>query len=304
MKSKKTKILVTGSAGFIGSHIYDILFGMGHEVYGIDDLSGGFLRNVSQKNFFTKLDLRDRAKVAVYIEKLKPEIIFHLAADATEGRSQFTPFSAIDRNILAYTNLLVPAIKHGLKKMILTSSMSVYGAQQTPFNEDMIPQPEDIYGIAKTAMEQKTRVMGKVYDFKYVIIRPHNVYGPRQNLSDPYRNVVGIFINRLLHGKNFYIYGDGKQKRAFSHIDDVAPAMIKAGFNKNTEGLAVNIGSSSPVTLNYLANIILSSFFPGGTVPNRFKPTYLSARPQEVKYAYCSHKIAEKFLDFQPKTDL
>jgi len=304
MKSKKTKILVTGSAGFIGSHIYDILFGMGHEVYGIDDLSGGFLRNVSQKNFFTKLDLRDRAKVAVYIEKLKPEIIFHLAADATEGRSQFTPFSAIDRNILAYTNLLVPAIKHGLKKMILTSSMSVYGAQQTPFNEDMIPQPEDIYGIAKTAMEQKTRVMGKVYDFKYVIIRPHNVYGPRQNLSDPYRNVVGIFINRLLHGKNFYIYGDGKQKRAFSHIDDVAPAMVRAGFDKKCEGKVLNLGSDMPVTLNELSKIVLEEFFGRGKIPAKFLPKKFPARPQEVKYAYCSHEIAKKLIGFQDKVSL
>src|SRR3989338_4026956 len=304
MKSKKTKILVTGSAGFIGSHIYDILFGMGHEVYGIDDLSGGFLRNVSQKNFFTKLDLRDRAKVAVYIEKLKPEIIFHLAADATEGRSQFTPFSAIDRNIVAYTNLLVPAIKHGLKKMILTSSMSVYGAQQTPFNEDMIPQPEDIYGIAKTAMEQKTRVMGKVYDFKYVIIRPHNVYGPRQNLSDPYRNVVGIFINRLLHGKNFYIYGDGKQKRAFSNIDDVVPTMIKAAFNSKCNGQVINIGSDNPITLKKLSDVDLEDFFGTKNFPKKFKPTYISDRPQEVRYAYSSHQLTQNLLGIKSETDL
>src|SRR3989344_5765834 len=205
MSNRKSKILVTGSAGFMGSHLYDQIFAMGYEVYGIDDLSGGFMKNVYQKRFFTKLDLRDRAKVATYIKKLKPEIIFHLAADATEGRSQFTPFSALDRNLIAYMNLLIPAIKNGMKKMILTSSMSVYGAQQVPFDEKMDPQPEDIYGISKAAMEKVTKVMSKVYGFKYVIIRPHNVYGPRQNLSDPYRNVVGIFINRLLHGKNFYI---------------------------------------------------------------------------------------------------
>src|SRR3989344_7922056 len=156
MSSNKPKILVTGSAGFIGSHIYDLLFAMGHEVYGVDDLSGGFMRNVSQKKFFTKLDLRDRAKTAAYIDKLKPEIIFHLAADATEGRSQFTPFSAMDRNLSAYMNILIPAIRHGLKKIILTSSMSVYGKQQVPFHEGLLPQPEDIYGISKTAMEKAT----------------------------------------------------------------------------------------------------------------------------------------------------
>lgn len=287
----------------MGSHLYDQLFDLGHEVYGVDDLSGGFMRNVTRPEFFTKLDLRDRAKTARYIEKIKPEIIFHLAADATEGRSQFTPFSATDRNLNAYLNLLVPAIKHGMKKMILTSSMSVYGGQQVPFDEKMDPQPEDIYGIAKASMEKVTRVMSQVYGFKYVIMRPHNVYGPRQNLSDPYRNVVGIFINRLLHHKNFYIYGDGKQKRAFSHIDDVIPAFVKAAFNPKVEGLAINIGSNSPVTLNELSSTVLDEYFQG-KIPKAFKPTYLPARPQEVKFAYCSHKVAEKFLGFKPKVNL
>ena len=304
MKKRKAKILVTGSAGFIGSHVYDILKAKGYEVYGVDDLSGGFMRNVSDKKRFTKLDLRDRDKTAAYIAKLKPDIIFHLAADATEGRSQFTPFSDIDRNIVLYTNLLVPAIKHGLKKMILTSSMSVYGAQQTPFHEGMVPQPEDIYGIAKTAMEQETKVMSKVYGFKYVIVRPHNVYGPRQNLSDPYRNVVGIFINRLLHGKNFYIYGDGSSKRAFSYIDDVAPVMVKAAFNSKCNGQVINIGSDNPITLKKLSDVVLEDFFGTKNFPKKFKPTYISDRPQEVRYAYSSHQLAQNLLGIKSETDL
>ena len=302
-KFSTPKILVTGSAGFIGSHIYDLLFASGYEVYGVDDLSGGFMRNVSQKKFFTKLDLCDRQATGKYIAKLKPDVIFHLAADATEGRSQFTPFSAIDRNMVAYMNLLVPAIKYGLKKMVLTSSMSVYGAQQVPFNESMIPQPEDIYGISKAAMEQQTRVMSKVYGFKHVIIRPHNVYGPRQNLSDPYRNVIGIFINRLLHGKNFYIYGDGNQKRAFSNIDDVAPAMVKAAFDKKCEGRILNIGSETPITLKDMGKVVLNEFF-SGKVPRNFLPEKFPARPQEVKYAYCSHDIARKLIGFRDKVNL
>ncbi|MDO8610155.1 MAG: NAD-dependent epimerase/dehydratase family protein, partial [bacterium] len=110
------KILVTGSAGFIGSHVYDRLFELGHEVYGIDDLSGGFISNVSQKKYFTKIDLRNRKKIQKYIAKVRPELIFHLAADATEIRSPFTPFSAFDRNVASYYNLLIPAIKYGLKK--------------------------------------------------------------------------------------------------------------------------------------------------------------------------------------------
>lgn len=304
MKLKKPKILVTGSAGFMGSHLYDQLFSIGHNVYGVDDLSGGFMRNVSQKKYFTKLDLRNRQKTAQYVAKLKPEIIFHLAADATEGRSQFTPFSAMDRNIVAYKNLLVPAIKHGLKKMILTSSMSVYGAQQVPFDEKMEPQPEDIYGISKAAMEKTTKVMSKVFGFKYVIIRPHNCFGTRQNLSDPYRNVIGIFINCLMRGKNFYIYGDGEQKRAFSFVDDVVPAVVKSAFEPGCEGKIINIGSDEPVTLNYLSQVVLEEFFEGKKFPAKFKPKYFSDRPQEVKYAYCSHIQARKLLGFKAKTKL
>lgn len=305
MSLSKPKILVTGSAGFIGSHIYDLLFAMGYEVYGVDDLSGGFMRNVSQKKYFTKLDLRNRAKTAAYVEKIKPDIVFHLAADATEGRSQFTPFSAMDRNIVAYKNLLVPAIRCGLKKMILTSSMSVYGAQQVPFNENMEPQPEDIYGISKMSMEKTTHVLADIYGFKYVIIRPHNVYGPRQNLSDPYRNVVGIFINSLLCGKNFYIYGDGTQKRAFSYIDDVAPAMVRAAFKKECEGKIINIGSDQSVTLNELAETVLKSFCgDSNSVSKHLIPKHVPDRPREVKYAYCEHKVAEKLLGFKSKISL
>ncbi len=304
MNKRKIKILVTGSAGFMGSHLYDHLFDIGHQVYGIDDLSGGFMRNVSQPKFFTKLDLCDRAKTSIFINKLKPDIVLHLAADATEGRSQFTPFSALDRNLVAYMNLLVPAIKNGIKKMILTSSMSVYGAQQAPFDEKMEPLPEDIYGISKAAMERTTKVMANVYGFKYVIIRPHNVYGARQNLSDPYRNVVGIFINCLMHGKNFYIYGDGNQKRAFSHISDVVPAIIKSAFSKQCEGKIINIGSDEVVLVKDLARIVLEEFFGKNNIPTEFKPKNMPDRPQEVKYAYCTHIEARKLLNFKADTRL
>ncbi len=304
MRNSQAKILVTGSAGFMGSHLVDGLEKLGHNVYGIDDLSGGFMRNVSNKRKFTKLDLRDRQKVALYINKLKPEIIFHLAADATEGRSQFTPFSALDRNLVAYMNLLVPAIKNGMKKMILTSSMSVYGEQQVPFNEAMITQPEDIYGSAKASMETATRVLSNVHGFRYVIIRPHNVYGPKQNISDPYRNVIGIFLNRLLHNKGFYIYGDGKQTRAFSYIDDTIPPMIRAAFNKKCEGKIINVGGEEPITLTQLANILLEEYFETKKIPTNFKPQYLPARPQEVKYAFSNHAVARKLMGFRPKTTM
>ncbi|MFH1769721.1 MAG: NAD-dependent epimerase/dehydratase family protein [Parcubacteria group bacterium] len=298
------KILVTGSAGFIGSHLYDRLFDLGHEVYGVDDLSGGFMHNVSQKKYFTKLDLCDREKTAKYIARIKPELILHLAADAAEGRSQFTPFSAMDRNVVAYMNVLVPAIKNGLKKIVVTSSMSVYGAQQVPFRESMIPQPEDIYGISKMSMEENTKVMADVFGFKYVIIRPHNVYGPRQNLTDPYRNVIGIFINRLMQDKNFYVYGDGEMKRAFSYIDDIAEPMVKAALSKKCEGKTINLGADKAYTINQLADVVMQKFFNGSPVPKKFQPKHMPLRPKEVINAYSDHGVAKKLLGYKAKTQL
>lgn len=299
------RILVTGSAGFMGSHLVDALIKKGFKnVYGADDLSGGYLDNVSPKSFFTKLDLRDKKKTLVLVTKVKPELIFHLAADATEGRSQFTPISCTERNYFAYLNLLVPAIAHGLKKVVLTSSMSIYGSQKPPFTEDMDRRPDDIYGISKAAMERASEILSQVHGFKYVIMRPHNVYGPGQNLSDPYRNVVAIFINCLLNNKNFFIYGDGEQERAFSYIDDFTPYIIKAAFLKEAEREIFNIGPVEESTINHLADIVLKAFFPKRNVPEKLKPKHLPPRPMEVKEAWCSVEKAKRVLGYKTTVSL
>ncbi len=294
------KILVTGSAGFMGSNLVNSLVTQDlGEIYGVDDLSGGYRDNINTKSKFTRLDLRDKEKTAEYINKIKPDLIFHLAADATEGRSQFTPIECTERNYLAYLNLLVPAIKYGVKKVILTSSMSVYGSQKAPFSEDMQRLPDDIYGISKAAMERITEILSIVNGFKYVIIRPHNVYGPGQNLADPYRNVVAIFINCLMNNKNFFIYGDGEQKRAFSYIDDFTLYIIKAAYLDKAEGEIFNIGPIDEITINQLSQFVLHAFFPDGKIPDKLKPQYVPFRPLEVKNAWCTVEKAKSILGYR-----
>ena len=170
------KILVTGHLGFIGSHIVDELLSQGHEVHGIDDLSGGSLYNGNDGCTNRIVDLKSRPEIEVICKDFKAEILFHLAADATEGRSQFTPISAVENNLNAYMNVLIPFLNNGGRKVILFSSMSVYGKGKTPFDEEDERKPVDVYGEAKRAMEEITEILSEVHGFKYMIIRPHNCY--------------------------------------------------------------------------------------------------------------------------------
>jgi UDP-glucose 4-epimerase len=299
---ERKRILVTGAAGFMGSHLVDHLLSKGHDVYGVDDMSGGFWRNIHPEARFTKLDLRNEEATRVYVQQVRPQLLYHLAADATEGRSQFTPIQCTARNYLAYLHVLVPAIAHGLERVVLASSMSVYGAQEPPFDEEMEPAPEDIYAIAKAAMERATAILSQVHDFEYVIIRPHNVYGPRQNIADPYRNVIGIFINRLLQRKHYYIYGDGEQKRAFTFIDDFTPYIAAAGFLAEPVGEVINVGPREEHTINEMSDTLLRLFYDGQEP--ELEPVHLPSRPQEVKEAFCTVDKAERLLGYRTTVSL
>jgi len=292
----KDKILVTGGAGFIGSHIVDKLCEQGYEVFNIDDLSGGFKRNINPNCRFIKLDLRNKVKVEKVIKKIKPKYIFYLASCAREGASQFQPLYVTETNYMAYMNTLVPAIKYGLKKIVTFSSMSVYGAQQTPFSEEMERKPEDIYAISKSAMERATEILSSVHGFDYVILRPHNVFGERQSMEDKFRNVIAIFMNRFLRNEPIYIYGDGEQKRAFSYIEDSLPCYIRC-LSPEISKEIINIGGKSPVTINNLAYNIKRwfKFFPA----SKSEVVYLPDRPCEVKIAYCTTKKSERLLGYK-----
>lgn len=290
------KCLVTGVAGFMASHLAEYLANQGHEVYGIDNESIGIPENVPSNIRYAKIDMRWTEQMRSLIEEIKPEIIYHAAAWAHEGLSQFMPILITENNYNAFLNLITPAINNGLKRIVVFSSMSVYGEQKPPFNEAMERKPEDVYAVAKTAIEKTTEVLADVHGFDYTIIRPHNVYGPKQMLHDPYRNVVGIFCNRILNGKPPIIYGDGKQTRAFSYIDDVTPYVAKAGFLEETKGQIINIGPTEEYTLNQLADQVLKAF------GSDLKPIHMPDRPREVKHAFCTNDKATKLLGYKTYT--
>src|SRR5581483_11734930 len=195
-------------------------------------------------------------------------------------------------------NVLIPAINNGMKRIVVTSSMSVYGDQKAPFSEDMPLKPEDIYAVAKASVEKATEILADVHGFDYTIIRPHNVYGPRQALWDPYRNVVAIFINRIMKGLPPIVYGTGRQTRAFSYIDDVNPYILKSGFIKEAKGEIFNIGPLEEYSINELAHTVLDAFH------SKLKPVYVPFRPREVKDAYCTNKKAKKLLGYHTSVTL
>ena len=195
------KIFVTGCAGLLGSNYSRHLINNGHEVIGIDNLSGGYKAFVPKgENFtFIKLNLERRKKLAELFKEHKPDLLFHFAAYAAEGLSPFIRNFNYRNNLICSANLINPCIECGTK-IVFTSSMAVYGGQEPPFTEDKQPQPIDPYGVAKYAVECDLKLAHEQFGLRYNIVRPHNVLGTYQNIWDRYRNVIGIFIRKTLNG--------------------------------------------------------------------------------------------------------
>ena len=282
------KVLVTGAAGFIGSHLVDKLVKEGHQVICIDDFSGGSADNIDPKLDGYDADCRNQQLIDGIFEQHKPEVVFHLAANAAENKAQFSPIDITSRNYDAFIKVLTPFIKYGGRRFIFTSSIAVYGALQTPFYEDHSPEPEDLYGITKLAAEQTLKVMSRVHRFEYIIARPHNVYGERQNMRDPYRNVVTIFMNAMMKKQPCYIYGDGNQKRQFTYVSDVIDQLYAS--ISSIPNTTFNLGYSVPYTINQLLDTIEKV---SGIKAIR---KYLPERPQEVKEAIADHSRANLYL--------
>ena len=291
------KILVTGVAGFLGSHLAEKLSGMNHKVVGVDNMLGGYKDNVPKNIDFFNFDCCDLKKMNEVMKGV--DVVYHCAATAHEGLSVFSPVEITKNNYLASVSVFTSAISNKVKRIIFCSSMARYGDQQTPFTEEMNSKPIDPYAISKVAAENVLMNLCELNNIEWVIAVPHNIIGPRQKYDDPFRNVVSIMINRMLQNKAPIIYGDGEQKRCFSYIDDCLSCLLPMLDQKNLNKQIINIGPDEEfVTVNKVAEIC------SNITGSNLKPIYKKGRPREVKHATCSADKARKLLNYKTKTDL
>lgn len=280
----------------MGSWLVDKLIDLGHEVICADNLLGGKKENVNPDSKFVKADLIHRREVRPLVKDV--DVIFHLAAYAAEGQSIFSPISINEINLIPMNNLLVEAVNNNVERFVFTSSMAVYGEQTPPFDERAPRQPEDPYGAAKSYCEAMLEIFARIHGLEHVIIRPHNVYGPRQNVADPYRNVLGIWVNRILRKKPPIIYGDGEQTRAFSYIEDVTPAIANAGFASKARNQIINVGGEESVSIRRACSLLLE------IMGSELKPMFQDARPGEVKHAFCTIRRSVDLLGYETRHSL
>ena len=291
------KILITGVAGLIGSRLADWITANHpeHEIIGIDDLSGGYKNNINSYVKFYEIDCKDKGIKDIF-ETHKPDYVYHFAAYAAEGLSPFIRTYNYQNNLEATANIVNECIKHDVKRLVFTSTMAVYGHGNPPFDESHTPSPIDPYGIAKYACEMDIKVAGEQHGLDWCIIRPHNVYGNKQNIWDKYRNVLGIWMNQYMNGLPMSIFGDGEQKRAFSFIDDCLEPLWKAAVDKRASKEIINLGSGIFYTINE-ANSILREVIGDGTY------IYKEGR-HEVKDAHPTWDKSVVLLDYKDTTTL
>ena len=292
--------LVTGGAGFIGAHVTNELLKLGHKVIVLDDLSGGFEENVNSEAIFVEGSITDNNLIVELFDKYKFDYVYHLAASAAEGLSHFIRRFNYNNNLIGSINLINESIRNKVKCFVFTSSIAVYGALKPPMTEDMVPVPEDPYGVAKFAVEMDLRTALEMFGLNHIVFRPHNVYGEYQNIGDRYRNVVGIFMNQIMQGKPLTVFGDGMQTRAFSYIGDIAPHIansvnVKAAYNQ-----VFNVGADKEYNVKELAETVIEVM---GASADIAEVRFLPAR-NEVVHAHADHSKANKMFGIVAQTTL
>lgn len=292
-------ILITGCAGLIGSRLADYIIKTkpGTKIIGIDDLSGGYPENIPKGVYFYQYDIATMpSSINQIFENHKIDIVYHFAAYAAECVSPFVRRFNYTNNLVGTATIINACIKYGVKRLVFTSSMAVYGQGEPPFSEEMLRNPVDPYGVAKAAAERDIEIAGEQHDLDWCIIRPHNVYGRNQNIWDSYRNVLGIWMYKHLNGDPLTIFGDGTQVRAFSCIDDTLEPFWLAGTDSKASKQIINLGGIHETSIVDAAHILIDVMGGGEVV-------HLPPR-HEVKYAYPTWQKSVDILGFEHKTDL
>ncbi len=292
---KKNKILVTGGAGFIGSHLVGSLIDGGYEVYVVDDLSKGNLKNLNKGANFLKLSIEGK-EFLKQIEKIKPHTIYHLAAQSSITESLKDPEKDFEINLFSTIDLLDKARKAKVRKVIFASSAAVFGrADKLPIEENYPKETISYYGLTKLCSEYFFKNYSRQYKLPYVCLRLANVYGPRQDAKGE-GGVIAIFATNILRGKSLTIYGDGNQTRDFIYISDVVEAFIKS-LGQPVIG-EFNVGTSRETSINDLAESFIK--INGQSI----QKTYLRERFTEVKRSSLSSYKFHKATGYSPKVTL
>ena len=292
------KVLITGVAGLLGSRLADWIIENKPEcqVVGLDDLSGGFKRNINPKVDFWQMNLIDHP-IENCFEVNKFDYVFHFAAYAAEGLSPFIRCYNYDNNLKSTARIVNECIKHDVKRLVFTSTLAVYGhGYGGIFDEDQQQSPIDPYGVAKYACEMDIQIANEQHGLDYTIIRPHNVYGIKQNIWDKYRNVLGIWMCQHLNGKPMTIFGDGEQTRAFSFIDDSIEPLWNAAVRPEASKQIINLGGIEETSIKEASEILREVIGEGEIV-------HLEGR-HEVKNSIPTYQKSIDLLGFEYKTSM
>ena len=294
--TRRTKALVTGGAGFIGSHLVDGLLDSGYDVAVVDNLSSGQLRNVSHGTTFYHADLND-VRLNQIVQRERPEIVFHLAAQSSVRQSAVDPVADADANVMGTIRLIAAAAAEGVEKFIFSSTGgAIYGDPETiPCDEDTPVNPLTPYALSKYVGEQYLELFHETYGLDYTILRYANVYGPGQN-PDGEAGVVAIFTGMMLNGRRPQIFGDGFQERDFVYVLDVVRANL-AAINRG-HGRTYNIGTGHPVSVARIYEMLqeITEF--------NEEPDYRPRRAGEVLSIALDSTRAEQELKWMPEVPL
>ncbi len=292
------RVLITGVAGLLGSRLADWLIENvdGVQVCGIDDLSGGYKENVNPRVHFWQMNLTEHP-IENCFDYFKPDYVFHFAAYAAEGLSPFIREYNYVNNLQATAAIVNNCIKHDVKKLVFTSTLAVYGhGYGGIFDEAQIPKPIDPYGVAKYACEMDIQIAGEQHGLDWTIIRPHNVYGVKQNIWDKYRNVLGIWMYQHLNNQPMTIFGDGEQTRAFSFIDDSLEPLWNAAIRPEASKQIINLGGIEEISIKYASEVLREVIGSGEVI-------HLEGR-HEVKHSIPTFQKSIDILGFKHQTNL